>query len=71
MFLTWAARQDHSSKVIWLMIIGLISLLVFAMLLKENENIELAFSMFFVFSCSLIIGLFSYSIIRYSKYRLI
>jgi len=71
MFLTWAARQDHSSKVIWLMIIGLISLLVFAMLLRENENIELAFSMFFVFSCSLIIGLFSYSIIRYSKYRLI
>lgn len=70
MFLAWTAKQDHSNKIVWLMIIGLISLLVFAILLKENENIELAFSLFFVFACSLIIGLFSYSINRYSKYKL-
>jgi hypothetical protein len=67
MFLGWAAKQDHSNKIVWLMIIGLISLLVFAILLKENENIELASSMVFIFICSLIISLLGYSINRYNN----
>jgi len=70
MFLAWAAKHDHSNKIVWLMIIGLILLPIFAMLLKKNENIELAFSMAFIFACPSIIGLFSYSINRYSKYKL-
>jgi len=70
MFFAWAASQDHSNKVVWLMILGLISLVVFAMLLKENENIELMFSMSFIFVCPLIIALFGYSLSRYSKLKL-
>ncbi len=69
MFFSWAAKQDHSNKVVWVMIIGLISLVAFAMLLKENENIELMFSMSFIFVCPLIIALFGYSLSRYSKLK--
>jgi len=67
MFFAWAAKQDHSNKVVWLMIIGLVVLVVFALLLKENENIELMFSMSFIFVCPMIIALFGYSLHRFSR----
>jgi len=69
MFLAWAAKQDHSNKVVWLLIITLILLFVFAMLLKENENIELVFSLFFIFICAFSIAIFRYSINRYINHK--
>lgn len=70
MFLMWAAKQNHSKKVLGLMVIGLVLLLVFALLLKENGSIKLAFSMIFIFVCPFIIALFGYSINKYSKLKL-
>ncbi len=70
MFLAWAAKQDHSNKVVWLLILALISLVVFSILLKDNPSINLVLNTVFIFISSNVVVLFGYSLNRYSQIKL-
>ena len=69
MFLMWKTKEDHSNKVVWLMVISLISLLLFSIVLTKSIDIELTKNLPFMFAYIFIIALFSFSLSRHCKYK--